>query len=62
LGFVIVHEIGHLLLGNAHSEEGIMRANWTSRDLRRATQGQLRFTAEQVRRMRVTAISISANN
>jgi hypothetical protein len=52
LGFAIVHEIGHLLLGRTHSEEGIMCANWTSKDLRRAAQGQLRFTAEQVTRIR----------
>jgi hypothetical protein len=51
LGVAIVHEIGHLLLGKTHSEEGIMRANWTSRDLRRAAQGQLRFTADQVARI-----------
>jgi hypothetical protein len=63
LGFAIAHEIGHLLLGRAHSEQGIMRANWTSNDLRRAAQGQLRFTVEQVRRMRavvpVTAMSMA---
>jgi hypothetical protein len=57
LGFAIVHEIGHLLLGRTHSEEGIMRANWTSRDLRRAAQGQLRFTADQVARIGVRARS-----
>jgi hypothetical protein len=52
LGVAIVHEIGHLLLGKTHSEEGIMRANWTSQELRRAAQGQLRFTAEQVQDFR----------
>jgi hypothetical protein len=62
LGFAIVHEIGHLLLGRTHSEEGIMRANWTSSDLRRAAQGQLRFTAEQMSKMRVTATPITATH
>jgi hypothetical protein len=53
LGVAIVHEIGHLLLGKTHSEEGIMRANWTSQELRRAAQGHLRFTAEQVARLQI---------
>ena len=36
LGHAIAHEIGHLLLGtNAHSASGLMRAQWTSADIRR---------------------------
>ena len=36
LGRAIAHEIGHLLLAsNAHSAHGLMRARWSSRDLRR---------------------------
>jgi hypothetical protein len=35
LGRTIAHEIGHLLLGtNRHAPHGLMRASWTSADLR----------------------------
>jgi hypothetical protein len=34
LGHVLAHEIGHILSGtNAHSEEGLMRAHWTPKDV-----------------------------
>ena len=42
LGHAIAHELGHLLLGvDAHSPEGLMRAQWTPRDLALAAQGKL---------------------
>jgi len=45
LGYVIAHELGHLLLPpNAHSAEGVMRAIL---DLRLAAERQLRFTSQQ---------------
>jgi hypothetical protein len=45
LGYVIAHELGHLLLPpNAHSSEGVMRAIL---DLRLAAERQLRFTSRQ---------------
>jgi hypothetical protein len=35
LGRAMVHEIGHLLLGtNGHAPQGLMRASWSSVDLR----------------------------
>jgi hypothetical protein len=44
LGYVLAHEIGHLLLGtNSHSPFGIMRARLTREDLLRP----LRFTSAQ---------------
>jgi len=53
LGHVIAHELGHLLLGsNAHSRQGIMRPDWHGDELRRASMGDLLFTAEQARSMR----------
>jgi len=53
LGHAIAHEIGHLLLGpDRHSDHGIMRANWGTRDLQEAGRGQLFFTAEQGERIR----------
>ena len=48
LGYVIVHEIGHLLLhSTAHSSEGLMRADLRQADLKKAAQRQLKFTPEQ---------------
>jgi hypothetical protein len=48
LGLAVAHEFGHLLLGpKAHSEQGIMRANWSDSDIKHGIQGQLRFTAQQ---------------
>lgn len=45
LGYVIAHELGHLLLPpNAHSLTGVMRGII---DLQRASERQLRFTPEQ---------------
>ena len=53
LGLAMAHEFGHLLLGpKAHSDEGIMRANWSRRDMELGAKGQLRFTDQQVRLIR----------
>jgi hypothetical protein len=56
LGFVMAHEIGHLLLGtNSHSPTGLMTANWDQDDLRTISQRRLRFTELQTRRIRQDA-------
>jgi hypothetical protein len=48
LGLAVAHEFGHLLLGpQAHSPEGIMRANWSRHDMESGAKGQLRFTDRQ---------------
>lgn len=53
LACVAAHEIGHLLLrSNAHSPNGIMRAQWNRRDLEDSAQGQLQFTPEQAQVIR----------
>jgi hypothetical protein len=53
LGHAIVHEIAHVLLGPAHSEEGIMRAAWTPSDLQHISLGlQLDFTNDQSTQLR----------
>ncbi len=53
LGLVVAHELGHLLLGpKAHSPDGIMRANWSRRDMELGAKGQLRFTDRQAPRIR----------
>lgn len=53
LGYFMAHEIGHLLLPFlSHSRQGIMRAQWDTRDLELAESGRLAFTPEQVDQMR----------
>ena len=47
LGHLIVHEIGHVLLGSRHSDKGIMRATWSLRDL----QNDVGFTLPQEQEM-----------
>ena len=47
LGAAMAHEIGHLLLDSAHSETGLMRADWTKADLQLIQRSELFFTAEQ---------------
>jgi hypothetical protein len=43
LGITMAHEIGHLLISQGHSAEGIMRAKLTEKDWQLACRGQLRF-------------------
>ncbi len=53
LGLAVAHEIGHLLLGtNRHSNSGLMRAPWLSKDLQSGEWEEFTFTSEQVRRLR----------
>lgn len=53
LGYVIAHEIGHLLLGmKSHSGMGIMTPHWGSGELREASMGQLLFSAAQSSQLR----------
>lgn len=39
LAYAIAHEVAHALIGPGHSEEGIMRGQWSSRDLERICWG-----------------------
>jgi hypothetical protein len=53
LGAIAAHELGHLLLGQGrHSDTGIMRARWGPKDLERAEQGRLEFSADQCAQLR----------
>jgi hypothetical protein len=53
LGYVIAHELGHLLLPpSAHSANGIMRAHWGDRDYVRIAGSSLTFTDDQVEAIR----------
>ena len=52
LGYVIAHELGHLLLGVGHSPQGVMRSRWTGRDATAVRQLGLKFTAVEQERIR----------
>jgi len=61
LGLVVVHELGHLLLGrDSHSSAGLMRARWTAAELQEAAKGNLLFTKSEAGRMRVRYLSATA--
>jgi hypothetical protein len=48
LGYLIAHELGHILLGpDAHAATGIMRATLASQEWLMAAQGTLGFTPSQ---------------
>jgi hypothetical protein len=53
LGYVIAHELGHLVLGaESHFPSGIMSYPFDRREARLASQGLLRFTPSQASRIR----------
>jgi hypothetical protein len=51
LGRTIAHELGHLLLGSAHSPKGLMRSRWTDRDLRENYRRDYWFAPDQASAM-----------
>jgi hypothetical protein len=51
LAAAMAHEVGHLLMFNAHSSTGIMRPAWNQADFRQAVHGNLLFTPEQATQM-----------
>jgi hypothetical protein len=56
LGCVIVHEIGHLLLGaEGHSADGIMQPHLGPKQVRQAITGTLMFTSHQSKLLRAAA-------
>jgi hypothetical protein len=58
LGYVLAHEICHVLQGIArHSETGIMRAVWSSNDFDRMGTGGLTFSTDDIQLMRLAAES-----
>jgi hypothetical protein len=52
-GYVIAHELGHLLLGRPHTPVGLMRANWTKPDFDAMEQRRLRFDKSQAKAIRL---------
>ena len=58
LARAIAHEIGHLLTGsNTHSRQGLMRALWTTTELRRNLRRDWRFSWVQAETMRQTLVT-----
>jgi hypothetical protein len=61
LGYVVVHELGHLLLGqDSHSANGVMRAKWDFAALQQVARGTLIFSANEAERMRARYLLTSA--
>lgn len=61
LGFVIAHELGHLLLGrDSHSATGLMAPVWQAGEVRMASQGILFFTGDQQERIRLRCLTARA--
>ena len=52
LGAVIVHEIGHLILGPAHGRHGLMHPNWGPLQFLLIKCRDLEFTSEEAGRLR----------
>ena len=52
LGFVMAHELGHLLLGPGHAAHGVMRAAWDRTDLEAIRRGCMKFSALEAAGMR----------
>ena len=53
LGFVMAHELGHLLLGAGHTPDGVMQAAWSQKQMDALRQRWLRFTKEGAARIRL---------
>jgi hypothetical protein len=54
LGFVMAHEIGHLLLPSRSPDTGLMRSRWTVRDFKRLDVATLEFSPLQASQIRKT--------
>jgi hypothetical protein len=62
LGFVMAHELGHLLLGPGHTPEGVMQAAWGQKQMDALRQRWLRFTEEGAARVRRALESRTASD
>ncbi len=61
LGYVIAHEVAHVLLGPGHSDEGILRAAWSPSDLQRISLGMhLDFSTDQSKQLRLAVVRRAA--
>jgi hypothetical protein len=58
LGTVIAHELGHLLLStNSHSAFGLMRANWSGKELSAVEQRAMYFSSSESKRIHQAMIA-----
>jgi len=58
LACLVVHELGHLLLGpGAHAASGIMQPEWSRADWRAAAWGRLAFDRSQEERIRSAVLA-----
>lgn len=63
LAYAASHEIGHLLLGDhAHTQRGLMKAQWDKDDFRDMKQNRMHFTGDQVRQLGRCCASLSPRN
>lgn len=53
MGFVVAHELGHLLLGPGHTPNGLMQAVWGQTQVDAVRQRRLRFNKESAARIRL---------
>jgi hypothetical protein len=51
LAYAAAHEIGHLLLGDAHCPQGLMKAIWNMNDFQAMAQNNLHFSPQQAREL-----------
>ncbi len=51
LAYAAAHEIGHLLLGDAHCPQGLMKAMWNMNDFQAMAQNNLHFSRGQAREL-----------
>jgi len=52
LGFVMAHELGHLILGAGHTSDGVMQSAWGQRQMDALRQRWLKFNEENATRIR----------
>jgi hypothetical protein len=52
LGFVMAHELGHLLLGAGHTPDGVMQAAWGQKQMDALRQRWLKFSDDCAGRIR----------
>jgi hypothetical protein len=57
LGRAVAHEIGHLLMGQAHSANGLMRAIWSNETILADRVDDWAFSAQQASEMRAAAVA-----
>jgi hypothetical protein len=53
LGFVMAHELGHLILGAGHTQDGVMQAAWGPKEMHALRQRWLKFSESCGERIRL---------